>query len=139
METRHRFYAAPARSAAGLPDSPSEAMPRDDARVTVFTIAGMVFMEGLSEPWWCTVRDMSHGGARLERLLERAQVEDAEHLSLIDGPLQAGHGEHVREIHKGASHARHGYARPPWFHLRDVRDGNGARICRAVPGALWAR
>jgi len=41
-------------------------MPRDDARVPVFTIAGMVFMEGLSEPWLCTVRDVSHGGARLE-------------------------------------------------------------------------
>ncbi len=66
METRHRFYMAPARSAAGLPDSPSEALPRDDARVPVFTVAGMVFMEGLSEPWWCTVRDLSHGGARLE-------------------------------------------------------------------------
>ena len=66
METRHRFYMAPARSAAGLPDSPSEALPRDDARVPVFTVAGMVFIEGLSEPWWCTVRDLSHGGARLE-------------------------------------------------------------------------
>ena len=83
METRHRFYAAPARSAAGLPDSPSEAMPRDDARVTVLTIAGMVFMEGLSEPWWCAVRDMSHGGARLEldrckppRVSEGLQIEE---------------------------------------------------------------
>jgi hypothetical protein len=66
VHTRHRFYAAPARSAAGLPDSPSEVLPRDDARVSVFTVAAMVFMEGLSEAWWCTVRDHSHGGARLE-------------------------------------------------------------------------
>ena len=66
METRHRFYAAPARSAAGQPDSPSEALPRDDARVPVFTIAAMAFIDGQSEPWCCTVRDISHGGARLE-------------------------------------------------------------------------
>lgn len=66
MQTRHRFFAAPARSAAGLPDSPSEAFARDDARVPVFTIAGMVFIEGQRDAWWCTVRDMSHGGARLE-------------------------------------------------------------------------
>ena len=66
METRHRFYAAPARSAAGQPDSPSEALPRDDARVPVFTIAAMAFIDGQGEPWCCTVRDLSHGGARLE-------------------------------------------------------------------------
>lgn len=66
METRHRFYAAPARSTAGLPDSSSEARPRDDARVPVFMVAGLVFTEGRSEGWNCTVRDLSHGGARLE-------------------------------------------------------------------------
>ena len=65
MQTRHKFYAAPARSPAG-PDGPSEAMPRDDARVLVFTIAAMAFVEGSSTPWPCTVRDLSHGGARLE-------------------------------------------------------------------------
>lgn len=66
MQTRHRFYAAPARSAAGLPDSPSEPRPRDDSRMLVFTIAAMAFIEGQSAPWCCTVRDLSHGGARLE-------------------------------------------------------------------------
>jgi len=71
MQTRHRFHAAPARSAAGLPDSPSETLPRDDMRMPVFTMAAMIFMEGESEPWWCTVRDRSHGGARLE--LDRGQ------------------------------------------------------------------
>jgi hypothetical protein len=66
VETRRRFHAAPARSAAGLPDSPSDPWPRDDVRIPVFTVAGLVFVEGQSEPWWCTVRDVSHGGARLE-------------------------------------------------------------------------
>lgn len=66
MLTRHRLYAAPARSAAGLPDSPSDPLPRDDARLPVFTIAGLVFVEGINEPWPCTVRDISRGGARLE-------------------------------------------------------------------------
>jgi hypothetical protein len=66
VETRHRFYAAPARSAAGLPDSPSEPFVREDVRVPVFMAAGIVFIEGQSEAWACTVRDLSHGGARLE-------------------------------------------------------------------------
>ena len=65
MQTRHRLYAAPARSAAG-PDGPSEARPRDDARTPVFTIAALAFVEGSGTPWCCTVRDLSHGGARLE-------------------------------------------------------------------------
>ena len=50
VDTRHRFYAGPARSAAGTPDSASEALPRDDARVPVFTVAAMVFIEGQSAP-----------------------------------------------------------------------------------------
>lgn len=66
MDTRHRFYACPARSATGAPDSASEALPRDDARVPLFTVAGMIFIEGQSAPWPCTVRDLSRGGARLE-------------------------------------------------------------------------
>jgi hypothetical protein len=40
-------------------------------RIPVFTVAGLVFIEGEIEPWWCTVRDVSQGGARLE--LDRAQ------------------------------------------------------------------
>lgn len=66
MQTRHRFHACPARSPTGSPDSISEARPRDDARSLVFTIAAMVFIEGQSAPWCCTVRDLSQGGARLE-------------------------------------------------------------------------
>ena len=66
MLTRHRLYAAPARSATGLADSVSEAMPRDDARVPVFMIAALAFIEGQTEPLSCTVRDLSQGGARLE-------------------------------------------------------------------------
>ena len=66
MLTRHRLYAAPARSATGLADSISEAMPRDEARVPVFMIAALAFLEGQAEPWCCTVRDTSNGGARLE-------------------------------------------------------------------------
>jgi len=66
VDTRHRFYASPARSATGTPDSASEALPRDDARVPVFTVAAMIFIEGQSAPVSCTVRDLSQGGARLE-------------------------------------------------------------------------
>jgi PilZ domain len=66
VQTRHRFYAAPARSAAGVPDSISEPTPRDDARVPVFTIAANIFIAGEGAPWCCTVRDISRGGARLE-------------------------------------------------------------------------
>jgi PilZ domain len=65
VQTRQKLYAAPARSAAG-PDGMSEATPRDDARVLVFTIAALVSSEGSSTPWCCSVRDISHGGARLE-------------------------------------------------------------------------
>jgi hypothetical protein len=32
----------------------------------VFTIAALLFLEGSVEPWPCTVRDLSRGGARLE-------------------------------------------------------------------------
>jgi hypothetical protein len=64
--TRHRLHAAPARSAEGSPDSASEPRPRDDARVSIFTIAGLVVLEGAAQPWPCTVRDLSRGGARLE-------------------------------------------------------------------------
>jgi hypothetical protein len=66
VHTRHRFYAAPARSADSLPDSHSEAMPREDTRVPVFTVAALAFVAGRDEPWPCTVRDLSRGGARLE-------------------------------------------------------------------------
>ena len=66
MPTRHRLHAAPARSAEGSPDSASEPRPRDDARMPIFTIAALVCLEGAPEPWPCTVRDLSRGGARLE-------------------------------------------------------------------------
>lgn len=65
MQTRHKLYVAPARSAAG-PDGASEARPREDARVPVFMIAALIFVAGNSAPWSCAVRDLSHGGARLE-------------------------------------------------------------------------
>jgi hypothetical protein len=66
MQTRHRFHACPARSTTGSPDGISEARPRDDQRVPVFTMAAMVFVEGQGGPWGATVRDLSQGGARLE-------------------------------------------------------------------------
>jgi PilZ domain len=65
VQTRHRLQAAPARSPAGA-DGPSEPSPRDDARVLVLAAAALVFTEGQSAPWSCAVRDLSHGGARLE-------------------------------------------------------------------------
>ena len=65
METRHRLQMAPARSQAG-PDGASEPVARDDARVLVLAAAALVSSEAESEPWSCTVRDLSRGGARLE-------------------------------------------------------------------------
>jgi hypothetical protein len=64
--TRHRLHMVPARSATGIADSISEAMPRDDARVPVFTVAVLAFVEGQAEPLGCMVHDLSQGGARLE-------------------------------------------------------------------------
>lgn len=66
MLTRYWLHACPARSATGSPDGVSEALPREDARVPVFTIAALVFADGDGRPWSCTVRDLSQGGARLE-------------------------------------------------------------------------
>ena len=66
MLTKYLLHACPARSATGAPDSMSEALPREDARVPVFTIAALVFISGQGTPWPCTVRDLSQGGARLE-------------------------------------------------------------------------
>ncbi len=66
LQTRYLLHACPARSATGAPDSMSDALPREDARVPVFTVAALVFTSGSSTPWACTVRDQSQGGARLE-------------------------------------------------------------------------
>ena len=66
MLTKYWLHASPARSATGSPDGVSEALPRDDARVPVFTVAAMVLIEGQAAPVSCTVRDLSQGGARLE-------------------------------------------------------------------------
>jgi hypothetical protein len=71
VQTRHRFYVAPVRSATGLADSISEAMPRDDARLPVLVTAALVFLGDRDEAWCCTVRDVSKGGARIE--LDRAK------------------------------------------------------------------
>jgi hypothetical protein len=71
VDTRYRFQTCPVRSATGAPDSISEALPREDVRVPVFTVAAMIFFEGQVAPLHCTVRDLSLGGARLE--LDRAK------------------------------------------------------------------
>lgn len=71
MATRYLLHPTPLRSPAGSPDSAAEVTLRDDGRVPVFLIAALVFADGVSAPWACTVRDLSDGGARLE--LDRAK------------------------------------------------------------------
>ena len=71
MATRYLMQPCPLRSPTGSPDSATEATLRNEGRVPVFLIAALVFADGVSTPWACTVRDLSDGGARLE--LERAK------------------------------------------------------------------